>query len=107
MGCKLLLCGNKVRERVVHCMYRVNKDRLFRASSRGNTEGPGVIRNYWFKGSVGGLVVSCEMSGSTWELQLRLLVLSMVRDGGIRGVAVKCLDITKNSDREGIRPCHD
>ena len=28
-------------------------------------------------------------------------VLSTVEAGGIRGVAVKCLDITKNSDCEG------
>ena len=35
-----------------------------------------------------------------------LLYTSTVEVGGIRGVAVKCLDITKNSDREGIVPGH-
>ena len=35
------------------------------------------------------------------KLQLKLEVLSVHKDGGIRGVAVKCLDITKNSDCEG------
>ena len=35
------------------------------------------------------------------KLQLILDVLSAVEAGGIRGVAVKCLDITKNSDCEG------
>ena len=35
------------------------------------------------------------------KLQLILGVLSTVEAGGIRGVAVKCLDITKNSDCEG------
>ncbi len=39
--------------------------------------------------------------GSTVKLQLRRASLSTVEVGGIRGVAVKCLDITKNSDCEG------
>ena len=39
--------------------------------------------------------------GSTVELQLILGVLSAAEACGIRGVAVKCLDITKNSDCEG------
>ncbi len=47
-----------------------------------------------------------KVSGSTVELQLKLSVLSVLRDAGIRGVAVKCLDITKNSDREGRCPGH-
>ena len=47
MGCKLLLYGDKVNSRVIVCRYHTNKDRQFRASSRGNTEGPGVIRIYW------------------------------------------------------------
>ena len=41
------------------------------------------------------------------ELQLKLAFLSCRRGGGTRGVAVKCLDITKNSDREGSRPVAD
>ena len=43
--------------------------------------------------------VKCR--GSTAELQLKLRVLSRREEGGIRGVAVKCIDITKNSDCEG------
>ena len=42
-----------------------------------------------------------KVCGSTVKLQLILAVLSAVEVGGIRGVAVKCLDITKNSDCEG------
>ncbi len=42
-----------------------------------------------------------KVGGSTVKLQLKLAVLSTVEVGGIRGVAVKCLDITKNSDCEG------
>ena len=42
-----------------------------------------------------------KVIGSTAELQLKLVVLSAHEDGGIRSVAVKCLDITKNSDCEG------
>ena len=39
--------------------------------------------------------------GSTVALQRELGGLSARNAGGIRGVAVKCLDIMKNSDREG------
>ncbi len=42
-----------------------------------------------------------KVCGSTVKLQLILAVLSTVEVGGIRGVAVKCLDITKNPDCEG------
>ena len=42
-----------------------------------------------------------KVCGSTVKLQLILAILSAVEAGGIRGVAVKCLDITKNSDCEG------
>ena len=42
--------------------------------------------------------------GLTVQLQLILRRLSAHRDVGIHGVAVKCLDIMKNSDREGICP---
>ena len=34
-------------------------------------------------------------------LPLKLIALNVHKEGGIRGVAVKCLDITKNSDCEG------
>ena len=42
-----------------------------------------------------------KVRGSTLELQLKLAFLSAAEGSGIRGVAVKCLDITKNSDCEG------
>ena len=42
-----------------------------------------------------------KVCGSTVKLQLILEALSTVEAGGIRGVAVKCLDITKNPDCEG------
>ncbi len=45
-----------------------------------------------------------KVCGSTVKLQLILEILSAVEVGGIRGVAVKCLDITKNSDCEGSSP---
>ncbi len=39
--------------------------------------------------------------GSTVKVQLILASMSQVEVGGIRGVAVKCLDIPKKSDCEG------
>ena len=45
-----------------------------------------------------------KYGGSTVELQLILEVLSAHKDAGIHGVAVKCSDIMKNSDREGRHP---
>ncbi len=48
-----------------------------------------------------------KCSRSTAELRRELAVLSEFDVGGIRGVAVKCLDITKNSDCEGSpRQCY-
>jgi hypothetical protein len=43
-------------------------------------------------------------SGSTVELPLKLGALDTVEAGGMRGVAVKCLDITRNADCEGSWP---
>ncbi len=55
----------------------------------------------WVVKSVG------KVCGSTVKLQLILAALSTVEVGGMRGVAVKCLDITKNSDCEGsLLNCH-
>ncbi len=42
-----------------------------------------------------------KVGGPNVKLQLVLCGLSAEEVGGIRGVAVKCLDITKNSDCEG------
>ncbi len=48
-----------------------------------------------------------KVCGSNVKLQLILAALRTVEVGGIRGVAVKCLDITKNSDCEGsLLNCH-
>ena len=38
---------------------------------------------------------------STIKLPLKLVVLSMDEVGGMCGVAVKCIEITQNSDCEG------
>ena len=45
-----------------------------------------------------------KVCGSTVELQLKLEALSARRGAGIHGVAVKCLDIMKNSESEGKCP---
>ncbi len=42
-----------------------------------------------------------KVCGSTVKWQLILGVFSAAEVGGIRGVAVKCLDITKKSHCEG------
>ena len=42
-----------------------------------------------------------KCTGSTGDVQRELAILSGYDVSGIRGVAVKCLDITKNSDCEG------
>ena len=47
-----------------------------------------------------------KVCGSTVKLQLILDILSAVEAGGIRGVAVKCLDITQNTDCEGSFPSY-
>ncbi len=41
--------------------------------------------------------------GLTWEWQLRLACWSATEDGGIPGVAVKCVEIGRNTDGEGSR----
>ncbi len=45
-----------------------------------------------------------KCTGSTGDLRRELGALSECEVCGIRGVAVKCLDITKNSDCEGSVP---
>ena len=49
----------------------------------------------WFDKSA---VKVCSL---TVKMPLKLLDLSVNEVGGMRGVAVKCLDITQNSDCEG------
>ena len=47
--------------------------------------------------------VSREIAWLNHAERLKLFFLSSVKEGGIRGVAVKCIDITRNSDCEGSR----
>ncbi len=42
-----------------------------------------------------------KSQGSTLELHLKLLVLSIGEAGGIPSVAVKCVDIRRNTSGEG------
>ncbi len=42
-----------------------------------------------------------KVGGSTIKLSLKLVNLSIFEVGGMRGVAVKCIDITQNSNCEG------
>ncbi len=42
-----------------------------------------------------------NVCGSNIKLPLKLVDLSICEVGGMRGVAVKCIDITQNSDCEG------
>ncbi len=62
-----------------------------------------------FKGSVGGLLSqrSKFATAQPWPAVETASLESATEAHGIRGVAVKCLDITKNSDREGIVPGHN
>ncbi len=51
------------------------------------------------RGERGGLVSECgKVSGATVQMQLKLAVVGTVGVGGIREVAEKSLDFTKNSD---------
>ncbi len=47
---------------------------------------------------------SREMAALNAVRQLELVPLSAGEEGGTRGVAVKCIDITKNPDCEGSLP---
>ncbi len=48
--------------------------------------------------------VSGKIAGLNLAQALRLAFLSGREVGGMRGVAVKCIDITQNSDCEGSIP---
>eukprot|EP01025_Chloroclados_australasicus_P014939 TRINITY_DN17073_c0_g1_i1.p2 TRINITY_DN17073_c0_g1~~TRINITY_DN17073_c0_g1_i1.p2 ORF type:complete len:114 (+),score=3.13 TRINITY_DN17073_c0_g1_i1:421-762(+) len=72
------------------------------ASSRGNTETPSVIRIHWAqrvrrRSDVSG-VKYCSL---TVELHLKLSDQSIGEVSGIPGVAVKCVDIWRNTNGEG------
>ncbi len=51
-----------------------------------------------------GRQVDVQISGLNPELQLKLVSASGREVCGMRGVAVKCIDITQNSDCEGSIP---
>ncbi len=59
------------------------------------------------KGAQEGAHVVGKMAGLTPAPPLKLCPLSERRAGGMRGVAVKCIDITQNSDREGSLPARN
>ena len=52
------------------------------------------MRRLFFKSAV-------KVCGLTIKLPLKLGDLSVFEVGGMRGVAVKCIDITQNSNCEG------
>eukprot|EP00828_Plagiopyla_frontata_P043582 TRINITY_DN6850_c0_g1_i3.p2 TRINITY_DN6850_c0_g1~~TRINITY_DN6850_c0_g1_i3.p2 ORF type:complete len:125 (-),score=0.77 TRINITY_DN6850_c0_g1_i3:176-550(-) len=73
-----------------------------RASSRGNTETASVTRIYWAQRVRRWLCVSGVKShGSTVELRLKLHGQSIGEGSGIPSVAVKCVDIRRNTNGEG------
>ncbi len=59
------------------------------------------------KGAKGGAQVGGKVAGLNPAPTLKLCPLSGRRAGGMRGVAVKCIDITQNSDREGSLPARN
>ena len=72
------------------------------ASSRGKTEGASVARNYWAERACrrdGKSVV--KSFGSTEERRSILLFLRVAEETGIPGVAVKCVEIGRNTGGEG------
>eukprot|EP00828_Plagiopyla_frontata_P021188 TRINITY_DN274_c0_g3_i9.p1 TRINITY_DN274_c0_g3~~TRINITY_DN274_c0_g3_i9.p1 ORF type:complete len:112 (-),score=1.76 TRINITY_DN274_c0_g3_i9:309-644(-) len=73
-----------------------------RASSRGNTETSNVTRIYWAQrvrrwSNMSGV----KSHGSTVELRLKLLDQRLGEVSGIPSVAVKCVDIRRNTNGEG------
>ncbi len=51
--------------------------------------------------------MAVKFPGLTGGLQLKLVSLSTGEDGGIPGVAVKCVDIGRNTGGEGgLLACH-
>ncbi len=59
------------------------------------------------RGAQAGAQVSGKLAGLKPARPLNLCPLSARREGGMRGVAVKCIDITQNSDREGSLPARN
>ncbi len=59
------------------------------------------------KGAQADVQAEREMAGLNAVRRLGLGALSAVEEGGTRGVAVKCIDITKNPDCEGSLPARN
>ncbi len=57
------------------------------------------LRGGWASCKVAG-----KIGGLNLVLPLKLVSLSICEVGGMRGVAVKCIDITQNPDCEGSLP---
>eukprot|EP01026_Neomeris_dumetosa_P050039 TRINITY_DN437_c0_g1_i4.p3 TRINITY_DN437_c0_g1~~TRINITY_DN437_c0_g1_i4.p3 ORF type:complete len:106 (+),score=3.75 TRINITY_DN437_c0_g1_i4:60-377(+) len=73
-----------------------------RASSRGNTEGVSVIRNYWAQSARRRAVkLGVKSRGSTPELPPKLIAQSSREVSGIPSVEVKFVDIRRNTSGEG------
>ncbi len=53
------------------------------------------------KGCLGEIKLDVKAMGLTRELHLKLVFLSSGEESGIPGVAVKCVDIGKNTSGEG------
>ncbi len=56
------------------------------------------------KGAWAECPVSGKIAGLNLDRQLKLALLSGREVGGMRGVAVKCIELTQNSDCEGSAP---
>eukprot|EP01025_Chloroclados_australasicus_P027755 TRINITY_DN2746_c0_g1_i2.p5 TRINITY_DN2746_c0_g1~~TRINITY_DN2746_c0_g1_i2.p5 ORF type:complete len:106 (+),score=4.14 TRINITY_DN2746_c0_g1_i2:407-724(+) len=73
-----------------------------RASSRGNTKGASVVRNYWAQSARRRVIkLGVKSRGSTSELPLKLVALSSREVSGTPSVEVKFVDIRKNTSGEG------
>ncbi len=59
------------------------------------------------EGARAGVQVRGQIAGLNPVLPLKLHPLSAREVGGMRGVAVKCIDITQNSDCEGSIPARN
>ncbi len=60
--------------------------------------------SWGLKGATGGLEAGGEIAGLNPAGPSELGALSAAEACGMRGVAVKCIDITQNSDCEGSIP---
>ncbi len=67
-----------------------------------NTKGARVVRIYWVERvRRREIKLVVKSLGLTEELQLKLIFLSVGEESGIPSVAVKCVDIRRNTSGEG------